>query len=141
MENYDFQYQEGSDESESEDDEDEDLSQNHNNAYKTKSKFAYKRENKFQKAYYTTNRWKSRADGSKLLPRNAFFVRKGFCLVSRHVPASEDLNKINVYLRKAATKGLMYAPFEVYLARLLFEVPRPLRQYPTTMHLYLPSTK
>ena len=54
-------------------------------------------------------------------------MRKGFCLVSRHVPASEDLNKINVYLRKAAINGLMYAQFETYLARLLFEVPLPLR--------------
>ena len=54
----DFQYQEGSDESESEDDDNEDLSLRFDNAYNTKSKFAYKRDNKFRKAYHTTSRWR-----------------------------------------------------------------------------------
>ena len=84
--------------------------------------------------------WEHGPTGRKLLPHNTFFVRKGLCLVTRHIPLCQELNKINVYLRRAATNGLMYAQFEIYLARLLFEVPLPLRQYPTTMQLYLPST-
>ena len=74
------------------------------------------------------------------LPRNRWFVRKGFCLITRHIPACEELNRINVYLRKASVNGLMHAQFEIYLARLLFQVPLPLRKYPSTLQLYLPNT-
>lgn len=56
----------------------------------------------------------------QLLPKGKFFVKKGFCLITRHISACKELNKINVYLKNAAVKGLMQAQFEIYLARLLF---------------------
>jgi hypothetical protein len=51
------------------------------------------------------------------------------------------LNKINVYLRRAAAEGYLYAQFEEYVARLLFEVPMPSRHIPVKVRLYLPATQ
>ena len=38
-----------------------------------------------------------------------YFVKKGFCLITRHIPACEELNRINVFLRKASFHGLRQA--------------------------------
>jgi len=62
----------------------------------------------------------SKRDRNKLLPKNRFFVKKGFCLLTKKLPASENLNKINIFLRNLALDGNMYAKFEEYIARLLF---------------------
>lgn len=70
------------------------------------------------------------------LPRNRYFVKQGYCLLTSKVPASAELNKINIYLRKASVNGHMYRQFEDYVARLLFEVPLPLHN--TKLKLYLP---
>jgi len=75
------------------------------------------------------------------LPKNTYFVKKGFCLLTKKMPASESINKINIYLRKAAEEGHMFARFEEYIARLLFEVPMPAREFPTPVKLYLPRTE
>lgn len=51
-----------------------------------------------------------------------------------------ELNKINIYLRQAALEGYMYAKFEEYIARLLFEVPMPSRNKQVKVKLFLPAT-
>ena len=50
--------------------------------------------------------------------------------------ASPELNKFNIYLKKAAEEGYLYAKFEEYVAKLLFEVPLPLNN--TILKVYLP---
>lgn len=52
---------------------------------------------------------RANAPHGRKLKRNTYFVKKGFCLISRHVPACYELNRINVYLRKASINGLMQA--------------------------------
>ena len=33
------------------------------------------------------------------LPKNKYWVKKGFCLVTKNIPSSETLNKINIWLK------------------------------------------
>ena len=54
------------------------------------------------------------------IPPNKYFVKKGFCILTKKVSASVELNKINIYLRKCALTGNLYANFEEYVARILF---------------------
>lgn len=89
---------------------------------------AQSKEQLFENAVSRAN-----APYGRKLKRNTYFIKKGFCLISRHIPACEELNRINVYLKKASQNGLMHAQFEIYLARLLFQVPLPLRRFPTTL--------
>ena len=74
-------------------------------------------------------------------PKNRFFVKKAFCLLSKRMQSCKELNKINVYLRRAAAEGYLYSKFEEYVARLLFEVPVPSRNIPVKVRLYLPATQ
>lgn len=78
---------------------------------------------------------------SKEINRGEYFIKKGFCLVTSGYPASRELNRINVYLRRLCTSQRMFGQFEEYLARLLFEVPLPIRSFPVTLQLHLPSLK
>ncbi len=57
-------------------------------------------------------------------------------MLTAQIPASEELNKINIFLRRASTTGL-YAPFETYLNKLLFEIEVP--QSAAIFKLYLPQ--
>jgi hypothetical protein len=75
------------------------------------------------------------------LPTGKYFVKKGFCLLSKRVQSCKELNKINLYLRSAAREGYMYAKFEEYIARLLFEIPMPSRNIPVKVKLVLPATE
>ena len=67
------------------------------------------------------------------IERGKFFIKKGFCLVTSGYPASRELNRINVFLRQVCTSGKMFGRFEEYLARLLFEVPLPMRMFAVTL--------
>lgn len=60
-------------------------------------------------------------------------------MVTSGYPASRELNRINIFLRKVCTSPRMFGRFEEYLARLLFEVPLPMRMYAVTLQLQLPS--
>jgi hypothetical protein len=70
------------------------------------------------------------------VPADEIFVKQAYCLLTTRVPASQELNKINRYLRRAATKGWMYRPFEEYVYKLLFGVPMPNKN--DSLKLYLP---
>jgi hypothetical protein len=72
------------------------------------------------------------------LPFNKYFVKRGYCLLTSRVHASEQLNKINIYLKNASTDGSMFRKFEDYIAKLIFEIPLPLNK--TKLKLYLPPT-
>ena len=75
--------------------------------------------------------------GAKL-EKGRYFVKKGFCLLTSCYPASKELNRINVFLRKLCTSENMFDRFEAYVAKLLFSVPLPSRIYAVTAHLHLP---
>jgi len=70
---------------------------------------------------------------SKEIQRGEFFVKKAFCLVTSGFPSSRELNRINIFLRKVCTSPRMFGRFEEYLARLLFEIPLPMRMYAVTL--------
>lgn len=73
------------------------------------------------------------------LERDKYFVKKGFCLLTSSYPASRELNKINVFLKRLCTSDLMYDRLESYVAKLLFQVPLPSRQHAVTAYLHLPK--
>ena len=52
---------------------------------------------------------KSNRNNERLLPRNRYFVKKGFCLITRHVPSCNELNRILIYLKNASRNFHMYA--------------------------------
>ena len=76
---------------------------------------------------------------SALLPEGRYFVKKGFCIITHKIPASEKLNKISIYLRRAVEDGYLFAKFEDYVNHLIFSIPLPLREYPATVKIYLPN--
>ena len=106
---------------------------------KNQAKLTLKRESNRDVAY--NSNYKSPMNRSitkrAIIPRNRYFIKKGFCILSKKIAASADLNKINVFLRNVALNGNMYAHFEDYIARLLFQIPMPMPH--TKMKLYLPS--
>ena len=53
------------------------------------------------------------------------------------VPASPELNKINIWLKEHSLGGHLYERLEDYIVRLLFEVPKPFPPY--KLKFYLPS--
>jgi hypothetical protein len=63
-------------------------------------------------------------------------VKRGYCLITSKVPASVELNKINIYLKEASTQGFMCKSFEEYISKLLFQVPMP--SSITKLNLFLP---
>lgn len=71
------------------------------------------------------------------LPKNKYFIKKGFCIITKKRPSSEDLNKINIYLRLACQTGNTYARFEEYVAKLVFQIHMP---FPgCSVNIYLPG--
>ena len=72
------------------------------------------------------------------LPVGKYFLKKAFCLLTTQVPASRDLNKLNVFLKRASTEKSMFAPFEEYVSRILFKIPLPKRQISHTIRVFLP---
>ena len=75
------------------------------------------------------------------LEEGRYFVKKGFCLLSKRMQSCAELNQINIFLRSAAEEGYMYAKFEEYITRLLFEIPMPSRNIPVKVKLVLPATQ
>lgn len=78
---------------------------------------------------------KDEAEKVKPIEKDRYFIRKGFCLVTSLYPASRELNRLNIFLRKLCQSPSMYAPFESYLSRVLFSIPLPSRRYPVTLQL------
>jgi hypothetical protein len=72
------------------------------------------------------------------LPVGKYFLKKAFCLLTTQVPASRDLNKLNIFLKRASTEKAMFAPFEEYVSRILFKIPLPKRSISHTMRIFLP---
>ena len=73
------------------------------------------------------------------LPKNRYFVKKGFCIVTHKIPSSEKLNKINIWLKKSVDHGYLFSKFENYINHLLFSIPLPMRDFPASVKLYLPN--
>jgi len=65
-------------------------------------------------------------------------VKKAFCLLTKNVPSSSELNKINVWLKEQALSGQLFDRFEEYIVRLLFEVPAPIIL--DRLKIFLPPT-
>ena len=59
------------------------------------------------------------SQGRPLEP-NTYFIRKAFCILTSRIPASKELNKLNVFLKKACLNGRMYDSFENYVSRMIF---------------------
>ena len=77
-------------------------------------------------------------NGSKdqKLPLGRYFVKRGYCLLTSKVPASVELNKINIFLKRASINGHMYRKFEEYISKIIYEIPLPLNS--VKVKLYLP---
>ena len=70
------------------------------------------------------------------LPYGLYFLKRGYCLLTSRIQASEELNKINIFLRRAATNGFLFDRFETYLQKFLFEIQIPASI--SNFKLYLP---
>ena len=79
-------------------------------------------------------------DEASALEPNTYFIRKAFCMLTSRVPPSIELNKLNVFLHQASIKGQMVERFETYVAHLLFKLPCPDREKPSTTLVYIPTT-
>ena len=60
-------------------------------------------------------------------------------MLTSRVPPSRELNKLNVFLRKASIEGELADRFETYIAQLLFKIPCPDREKPSTILVYIPT--
>ena len=54
-------------------------------------------------------------------------MKKGFCILTQ-IPASEEINKINKFLRNGIITDNLYAPFEDYVYSLLFLTQKEIRE-------------
>ena len=60
-------------------------------------------------------------------------------MLTSRIPPSYELNKINIFLRKACLNGQLYSNFEDYVASILFQMPLTERLNFFTLQVYLPS--
>ena len=72
--------------------------------------------------------------------KGKYFIRRAFCIATSRVPPSKTLNKFNVFLRKALVNGVLRDRFESYVAHMIFRLPCPDKEKPSTLWVWLPKT-
>lgn len=76
-----------------------------------------------------------------MLERGKYFVKKAFCLITHQIPSSKELNKLNLFMRKACTQQGMVTRFEHYVSRIIFRIPLPERSFAKRLRIHLPGVQ
>ena len=79
--------------------------------------------------------------GTDTLPPDRYYIRKAFCILTSRIPASYELNKINIFLKEACLNAQMYKQFESYVSHIVFQMPLPERSDFFTLRVYLPESR